>query len=447
MTSRLFGTDGIRARFGDPPLDEPTVRRVGAAVAAALRAAGTQRPLVLLGGDTRTSTPTLVQWIAAGLAAGGARAVDCGTLPTAAIAFLVPRQGAAAGVVLSASHNPAEDNGIKLIGADGFKWSAAAETELERRIVATPDVPSGRGELEVDPAALPRYRAHLVETLGRERPLAGLRLALDLAHGAATAVADLFAELGSTVECLHTDPDGQRINLDCGATHPEPLAERVRDGGFDLGFAFDGDADRAILIDERGVVRDGDAMLYLWARELQLRGELDPPKIVATSMSNLGLERALAESSIDVVRCNVGDRAVVDTLRANGLRLGGEQSGHLVDLRRSTTGDGLLTAITLAAAVARNARPVSELLAGFHRYPQLLLNVRVRSKPPFESLPAVAGAAREVEAALHGDGRLVLRYSGTEPLARIMLEGPEAARLDEHAETIARQIRAAIGVG
>jgi len=445
MSERLFGTDGIRSRFGDPPLDEATVRRIGAAVAAELRRGATGEPLVLLGGDTRSSTPQLVEWIGGGLAGAGARTVDCGVLPTAAIAFLVPERRAAAGVVISASHNPASDNGIKLIGPDGFKWSVAAEAAVEARLGERREPPARGPAPTSDRTARGIYRRHLAAALNGERPLDGLRLALDLAHGAAVSEAELFADLGATVELTNAEPDGARINDNCGATHPEALAATVRRGRFDLGFSFDGDADRAILIDERGTVRDGDAMLYLWARDLLERGELGPPRVVATSMSNLGLERALATIGVGVERCDVGDRAVVETLRSGGLRLGGEQSGHLVDLRRSTTGDGLLTALVLSAVAARAGRPVSELLAGFVRYPQLLVNVRVRRKPPFEMLPEVAAAATEVETALHGDGRLVLRYSGTEPLARIMLEGPDALRLQQHADVLAAAIRGAIG--
>ena len=223
------------------------------------------------------------------------------------------------------------------------------------------------------------------------------------------------------------------------------LGARVAEGSYDLGFTFDGDADRAILVDERGAVRDGDAMLVLWARSLHAAGDLEPATIVATSMSNLGLERALARDGIEVVRCGVGDREVVATLRSHGLRLGGEQSGHLVDLLRSTTGDGLLTAATLAAIVKRSGRPVSTLLADFRRYPQLLLNVRVRAKPDLLSLPAIASAAHDAERRLGGDGRLVLRYSGTEPLARVMIEGPDEDSVRELAEGLAEAIRTEIG--
>jgi phosphoglucosamine mutase len=441
---RLFGTDGIRARFGDEPLVETTVRRLGAALGRYL---GEERPspAVLLAGDTRASSPTLLRWMADGLTATGARPFDLGTLPTAAIARLVPVRGAAAGVVLSASHNPAEDNGIKLVDAAGFKWGADRERELEARLdrESAPAVIAEAPPRDLEAAR--EYLDFLADELGGGRPLAGLAIALDCANGAASALVSLFEGLGARLETIADRPDGHNINLASGAMHPQALAARVAAGGFDLGIAFDGDADRAILLDERGEIRDGDAMLYLWALDLASRGELTPPEVVATSMANLGLERALAGRGIAVHRCDVGDRAVVETLRRLGLRLGGEQSGHLVDLRRSTTGDGLLTAAILAAIVARAGRPVSELLVPFRRYPQLLVNVRVRSKPPLDSLPSVAAAARAVESALHGDGRLVLRYSGTEPLARIMLEGPDESTIRSLAAELEGALRREIG--
>lgn len=450
MSGRLFGTDGIRARFGEPPLVEETVRRIGFELARLLVERG-PAPTVLLGGDTRSSSPRLADWIAESLAAAGVRAVELGVVPTAAVARLVAARGAAAGVVLSASHNPAEDNGIKLVGADGFKWSLADEDELERRLAAASGpLPSAGGPaaIERDPGAVADYLDRLIALVGPARPLAGLRVALDCANGAASGIAaTLFERLGATVETTFDRPDGANINRDCGSTHPDALVARVAGGGFDLGFAFDGDADRALLVDERGTLRDGDAMLYLWSVDLARRGGLERREIVATSMSNLGLERALAREGIGLVRCGVGDREVVDTLRARGARLGGEQSGHIVDLALSTTGDGLLTALSVAAIVAGAGRPVSELLAGFRRYPQRLINVRVRARPALASLPRVAEAAAEVERRLGADGRLVLRYSGTEPLARVMIEGPDDAVVDELGTHLADAIRAEIGVG
>ena len=457
MTGKLFGTDGIRARFGEEPLTRATVRRLGLALGRKLRGtADGEPPLVLLGGDTRASTPLLVEWMTDGLQAAGARTVDLGILPTPAVAWSVPRSGAAAGVVASASHNPAEDNGLKLIDAAGFKWSTEAEARLEGLLAVTEAPESSDGQAAgpstagaTDPQATRRYLRWLVGEAGGRRALAGLRVALDAANGAAATIAgELFSGLGASVELLSSAPDGQNINRDCGSTHPAALAARLATGEFDLGFAFDGDADRALLLDERGTVHDGDAMLYLWARDLHQRGQLVVPKIVATSMSNLGLECALRPIGVEVVRCDVGDRAVVATLRANGLRLGGEQSGHLVDLHCSTTGDGLLTAVRIAvigASAARAGRTISAELAGFRRFPQILVNVRVTSKPPFAELSGVAAAARRVEAGLGTEGRLVLRYSGTEPLARIMIEGPDESSIGELAGVLADAIRQEIG--
>lgn len=458
MTRRLFGTDGIRAPFGEEPLTEATVRRIGFALGRELFAAQTvpEAPLVLLGGDTRASSPKLVEWMTEGLVAAGARTLDLGTLPTPAVAWSVPRCAAAAGVVASASHNPAADNGLKLIDRFGFKWEAAAEARLEARLDGLADPPTG---LVVGGAASPlravdheagrRYLDWLVEEAGGPRALAGLRVALDAANGAAAGLAgDLFAGLGAEVELHFASPDGENINRDCGSTHPEALASRLATGDFDLGFAFDGDADRALLLDEQGRLHDGDAMLYLWARDLKRRGQLLPPRIVATSMSNFGLERALEAIGVGVKRCDVGDRAVVETLRAHGLRLGGEQSGHLVDLESSTTGDGLLTAVRIAAIgarAAREGRTISAELAGFRRFPQVLVNVRVARKPPFAELAQVAAETRRVEQGLGARGRLVLRYSGTEPLARIMIEGPDEVAIGELAGALADAIRAEIG--
>ncbi|HSM52217.1 MAG TPA: phosphoglucosamine mutase, partial [Thermoanaerobaculia bacterium] len=275
---------------------------------------------------------------------------------------------------------------------------------------------------------------------------AGLRLAVDAAHGAASAIAgEVVAALGARVELLCAAPDGENINDVCGSTHPEGLARRIAAGGFDLGFALDGDADRALLVDERGEVRDGDAMLYLWASALARAGTLAPAAIVATSMSNLGLEQALAPLGVAVARSDVGDREVVALLRREGLRLGGEQSGHLVDLRRSTTGDGLLTAVTLARLVARSGKSASDLLAGFRRFPQLLRNVPVPRKRPVTELPRVARAARHAEETLGTAGRLVLRDSGTDPLARIMLEGPDEFLIESLAAEIAEALAADLG--
>ena len=439
---RLFGTDGVRAPFGEAPLDRATVVPLAAHLGRLL-AERSPRPLVVLGGDTRDSTPEIWDWLAAGLRFAGAEVRCAGVVPTPAVGWLARELCAAAGVSVSASHNPHPDNGVKLLEAAGGKWSAADEGALEARLAADPRLGQETvgGALAPDPGLGRRYVAGLAADLPAGA-LAGLRLVIDAANGAASPwAADLFRGLGAEVALRAAEPDGRNINQGCGSTHPEAMAAEVAARGYDLGLAFDGDADRVILADERGAVRDGDAILYLWARHLHERGELEPPAIVATSMSNLGLERALAAAGVGVVRCEVGDRAVVETLRAEGLRLGGEQSGHVVDLRRFPTGDGLRSALEMALIRARAAQPMSRLLAGLRRYPQLLRNIRVPRKPDLETLAELARARQEVVARLGGDGRLVLRYSGTEPLLRIMIEGPEQQAIEALADLLEDAVR------
>jgi len=455
-TPKLFGTDGIRGPAGEAPLDRDTV--VSLAVALGHSLAETERsPVVVLGGDTRESTAEICRWVAAGLAVAGADSRYLGVVPTPAVAWAAREIGAAAGVAVSASHNPMPDNGVKLLTGGGTKWETAAEAALERRMEPAPaDLPEV--DLVPDRTAIDGYLAHLAEGLGvtaggedhapaeTPSPFAGLKIALDTANGAAAPYAErLFTGLGAEVVILCDSPDGRNINQGCGSTHPQRLQALVTDAACDLGFAFDGDADRCLLVDEAGELRDGDAILYLWARALAADGHLEPPAIVATSMTNLGLETALKEDGISVVRCGVGDRQVVDTLEAENLVLGGEQSGHIVNRRQSTTGDGLLTALHLARLAAAEGRPVSELLAGFRRFPQILVNVRVASKPDFDSLPAVTEAARRVEEELGEEGRLVLRYSGTEPLARVMIEGPDQGTIEALAESLAQVISGELG--
>lgn len=451
MGLRLFGTDGIRGRFGVYPLDAQTVRQLGLALARLLRESGDSSPAasaprVVVGGDTRQSTPTLCRWLAQGLQRGGASLSYLGVLPTPGVVHFVRRQQAACGIAVSASHNPPGDNGIKLISRQGFKWTPQQEEELEGRLHA-----GAAGEWgSQDPVPMPAqgvgdYLDALAGTLSAERPLAGLRLTLDPAHGAASPYASsLYTSLGARVEAIHQTADGRRINRDCGSTHPGELARLTASTRSHLGLAFDGDADRVILVDEGGEVRDGDAILYLWARKLLESGELDPPRIVATTMSNLGLERSLARAGVEVVRCEVGDRAVVETLRRQGILLGGEQSGHVIHLGLSTTGDGLLTGLHMAALVKENGSLV-RLLEGLVRYPQVLLNVRVTEKPPFDELPELAAAIRKAKETLGEGGRLVLRYSGTEPVARIMIEGEQRQLIEPLAAEIASRLQQCVG--
>jgi phosphoglucosamine mutase len=466
----LFGTDGMRGRFGEAPLDRATVDAVARHLAATLRekAAGGEEPVVVLGGDTRESTPEICAWLAAGLAAGGVRCLYAGVVPTPGVAYLARSRGAAGGVVVSASHNPYPDNGIKLIDGRGFKWSEEAEAALERRIAGAsgpaaggvgfqvekapaPSEASARaGALVADPSLAAEYLDHLVASVPGERPLAALAVVLDAGNGATGPFArEAFERLGARVALLHAAPDGRNVNAGCGSTAPGEMAAATRREGADLGAAFDGDGDRCILADETGQVRDGDAILYLWGRELAAAGRLVPRKVVATTMSNLGLERALLRHAIELERVGVGDRLVVEAMRREGVLLGGEQSGHVVELSLATTGDGLLTALHVAKLVADGRRngggTLSRLLDGFRRYPQVLLNVRVTRKPDLLSIPAVAAAARTADEELGADGRLVLRYSGTEPLARVMIEGPEQETVERLACGIAEAIRAELG--
>jgi phosphoglucosamine mutase len=445
---RLFGTDGIRARFGEAPLDRATVTALASHLGGLLRErSGGRVPLIVLGGDTRESTPEICRWLAAGLHSGGEVEVRyAGVIPTPGVAWLTRQLGAAAGAVVSASHNPYPDNGIKLIDPRGFKWSEEEEAALERRLDGSAPVAAADPELVAEPELQESYLRHLTGGVPGERPLDGLKIVLDAGNGAASSYAGpLFERLGARVTLLHATPDGRNVNAGCGSTAPGEMAARVVAEGADLGAAFDGDADRCILADERGEVRDGDAILYLWATGLRSRGRLKPERIVATTMSNLGLERALAREGIGIERCDVGDRSVVETMAREGIVLGGEQSGHIVQSELTSTGDGLLTAVQMARLVHEARRPVSRMLAGFRRYPQILLNVRVTRKPDLATLPRVAATARAVEERLGEEGRLVLRYSGTEPLARVMIEGPDQPTVDALAGELAGVIAEEIG--
>jgi phosphoglucosamine mutase len=441
LNGRMFGTDGVRGVAFEPPLDEQTLTRLGAALAMHLRGAGV--PLrVLLAGDTRASTPTLAGWVGGAFAAAGGEVHWAGVLPTPAVSYLLrDRGGYGAGVVVSASHNPASDNGVKLLGATGGKLALEEEIRLERTLASTP--------AQVPVVPLPEHEGswrlrylELLEASLPELPLAGMRLVVDAAHGAAAPVAlDFFTTLGAEVTLIHAEPDGTNINARCGALFPEILAREVRRVRADAGAALDGDGDRAILVTGTGRVLDGDDALLLWARALAEEGALPHRKVVATVMSNLGLEVTLARESIALTRCPVGDREVWETMQREGAVLGGEQSGHVICSHYGVTGDGLLTAAHLLTVANRSGRTL-ETLADLERFPQVLLNVRVGGRRPVNEVPRLAEAVRAAEARLAGRGRVFVRYSGTEPLLRIMVEasGEEQAReTAEHLASVARE--------
>jgi len=447
---KLFGTDGIRAVAGQFPLDPITIFSVGLALGHSLRKT-TAIPRVILGRDTRESSPWIAATLAAGLRQAHARVESAGIVPTPAVAFLARTHGFHAGVVLSASHNPWQDNGIKLFGADGFKLADAVERAMEHEIlrhaalVAAPD-PVTLPIVEDDPALRADYIQSLIDCVPR-LSLAGIRIVADCANGAAAAVApELFRRLGANVAFLHVTPDGRNINLNCGALHPKLVAAEVSARGADLGLTFDGDADRCMLAGARNNVLNGDAILLMAARDLKERGLLTGDLVVATTMSNMGLEAALRRSGIHMLRAPVGDRYVLEQMLAHNAALGGEQSGHILLPHLATTGDGLLTALVVLDLIARTGKSIDELTADLKVFPQIIVNVRVRERKPLESIPTVAAAIRAAEEELKDSGRVVIRYSGTEPLARVMIEAESEEAMRRHADAIAGEIRLELGV-
>jgi phosphoglucosamine mutase len=458
---RLFGTDGVRGIANADPLTPELAFRLGRVAAAhfAERSAARAgeggrgvRPAILIGRDTRLSGPLLEQALVAGILSTGVDALVAGILPTPAVAILTAALGARAGVVLSASHNPFADNGIKLFSAEGGKLPDACEDEIEARLGRPDAAPrptgAGIGRVRRLADAEGRYLAALRATVPGGLDLRGRRLVLDCAHGATYRLAPrLFRGLGAEVVTLGIRPTGTNINAGVGALHPESLQARVRAQGGGVGLAFDGDGDRIVTVDERGEVRDGDHLLAVFAGDLVRRGALRGGAVVTTVMANLGLERALATFGIATVRTAVGDRYVLEEMLRRGANLGGEQSGHVIFLDHAPTGDGLLSALQLLRILCETGRPLTELASGVTKFPQVLVNVPVRAKPPLTSLPVVSDALERWEKKFEGHARILVRYSGTEALARIMVEGDDRLTIETVAQEIATVIRAEIGGG
>jgi phosphoglucosamine mutase len=446
---KLFGTDGIRGVAGHPPLDAPTIYGIGLALAHTL-ATTTPSPRILLGMDTRQSSDWIAATLTGGLIRGGASVESAGVITTPAVAFLTHTHRFAAGIVISASHNPWQDNGIKLFGPDGYKLPDSVELAIEEEIFRQLDGLSTVPQQTVPPQVNEADRAEYVRFLLAAVPglsLDGRRVVIDCANGAASSVApQLFADLGGEVVITHASPDGRNINESCGALHPEVVAAQVKHHHASMGITFDGDADRALFADENGCVVNGDAVLLLAGRDLQARGLLTNSTVVATTMSNMGLEAALKRSGIQMLRAAVGDKYVLEQMIATGAALGGEQSGHIIFTGRSTTGDGLLTALLLLDIIHRSGRSLAELVADLRVFPQVIVNVKVREKKPLEGIPTVAAAIRAAESDLADTGRVVIRYSGTEALARVMIEAESEPLMRHHADTIAAAIRTELGI-
>jgi phosphoglucosamine mutase len=447
----LFGTDGIRGVAGKYPLDHKTAHAVGAALGTWLLQSH-QEPQVVIGMDTRESGPWLAAELAGGLARHGVVAQFAGVTTTPGIAFLAKTGPFAAGVMISASHNPYQDNGIKLIGHSGYKLPDEQEESLEAEIFSL----LGRG-LEPSPATLQvnqgldrSYVDYLAGTL--PEGLGGLRIVADCANGSASFLApELFERLGARVAAIHCCPDGRNINLDCGSLHLEPLRSAVIEQSADVGVAFDGDADRALFVSSTGKIIDGDAVLLLAARYLKQRSGLsrnnDSPVVVATVMSNLGLERALRSHGIEMIRTPVGDKYVLEEMIRRSASLGGEQSGHIIFHEYATTGDGMLTALRVFEVMRQAGAGLDELTHELQVYPQRLVNVRVRERKRLEELPGVQAEINAAEAAFGDSGRVLVRFSGTEPLARVMVEGPDLERVEAFANRIAAAIRRELDAG
>jgi phosphoglucosamine mutase len=445
---KLFGTDGIRGEAGAFPLDAKTVEIIGRSLARQFREKLGRAPRFVTGRDTRESGAWIERAFHAGAAAEGALCESAAVITTPGVAFITKEFDFDGGVVVSASHNPFQDNGIKIFSPSGKKIDEATEREIERDIFSGQWSAVG-GQDSVDESKSAEYQEAYLNRLAEEFKnlrLENFRMVIDCANGAASALApQLFARFGARVVAINCQPDGRNINADCGSLHLEHLQKKVLDEKADFGAAFDGDADRSLFVDETGAIVDGDAVLYAMARLLRDHGELKDATVVATVMSNLGLEVALNAEGIKLLRTPVGDKYVLEELLKTGASVGGEQSGHIIFPARSLVGDGMLTTLFLLEAMQESGKTLSHLTDGFKRFPQILVNVKVKEKRPFEEVPEIASAAQEIETELGAKGRLLLRYSGTENLARVMIEGESQPQIEAQANRLAEIIRTALG--
>jgi phosphoglucosamine mutase len=444
---QLFGTDGIRGLAGEFPLDEKTVRIIGASLARQFRARLGRDPRFVVGRDTRESGDWLEAAFHAGASAEDTECESAGVITTPGVAYITRACGFDAGIVISASHNPYHDNGIKIFLPTGRKIDDATEQKIEQDIHSGLDLDSDPADIPLDRVAEFRrkYLDHL-EHAANDFSAAGTKIVIDCANGASCGFAPvLFAELGAEAVTVHNHPDGKNINANCGSTHIDALPAKVLAENADLGVAFDGDADRALFVDEKGNIVDGDAILWIMAQYLKSHGKLGNSTVVATVMSNIGLEIALRSKDIELLRTDVGDKYVLEKLIETGSEIGGEQSGHIIFPEISLVGDGMMTALLLLRAIKEKGVSLSRSMDGFVRYPQTLLNVRVKEKKPFNDVPAIVASAKEIENELHGEGRLLLRYSGTENLARVMIEGKDQSAIESQASRLGDLIKAALG--
>jgi len=449
----LFGTDGIRGEAGQFPLDTATVSAIGFSLASHLAKNG-ETPEIIIGRDTRESGESIQRALVEGANRAGAKCLSAGVITTPGVAFLTRKLKSAAGVVISASHNPYQDNGIKIFAPSGQKMDDSVERLIEADVFGNVEQRSVlKPKRTSSPEILERilqqeYLSFLMRQIGNGISLERLTIVVDCANGASSKLAPaLFTRLRGKVIAINANPDGRNINRDCGSLHIEALQERVVKEGADLGVAFDGDADRALFVDSQGNFVDGDATLWALATHLQAHGRLKDDTVVATVMSNIGLEIAFRAAGIRLVRTGVGDKYVLDELLRLKASLGGEQSGHIILPEMSLAGDGMITALCLLKAMRESNKSLAEMTAGFKRYPQILLNVRVREKVPFELLDGAQAEVNEVEELLSQKGRLLLRYSGTEPLARVMIEGENQTQIEGYAQKIAKAIEREIGAG